>query len=113
MRAVALPMGGGQAVGGALVPGARVDVLAVPVGGRAPAGRATELLAQAAIVLDVRADTGAPYGGAIAKSPTPYTTGRIGSGRIARHPAGADKYPPPKTTSHFHPTSRRSRLLPS
>src|SRR5256712_6832050 len=80
MRAVALPMGAAQAVGGALVPGARVDVLAVPVGGRAPAGRATELLAQAAMVLDVRADTGAPYGGAVAQRPAPQPDGRVGRG---------------------------------
>src|SRR4029077_10995164 len=40
MRAVALPVSSAaQAVGGSVVPGARVDVIAVPVAGRAPAGR--------------------------------------------------------------------------
>jgi Flp pilus assembly protein CpaB len=62
MRAVALPVAAAQAIGGAIVPGAQVDVIAVPIGGRAPAGRTTELLAEAALVLDVRTDNGAPYG---------------------------------------------------
>lgn len=60
-RAIALPLAATSAVGGAVVPGARVDVLAVPVLGRAPAGRGTELLATAALVLDVRGESGAPY----------------------------------------------------
>src|SRR2546423_4265689 len=42
MRAVALPVSSAaQAMGGAIVPGARVDVLAVPVAGGAPRGAAT------------------------------------------------------------------------
>src|SRR5437773_1305443 len=77
------------------------DVLAVPVGGRAPAGRATELLAQAAIVLDVRADTGAPYGGSIAKSPTTYATDRIGSVVIAIDAADEIKFADRIATSTF------------
>jgi Flp pilus assembly protein CpaB len=60
-RAIALPVAATAAVGGAVVPGARVDVLAVPVLGRAPAGRTTELLVSAALVLDVRGESGAPY----------------------------------------------------
>ena len=60
-RAIALPVAATGAVGGAVVPGARVDVLAVPVLGRAPAGRTTELLATAALVLDVRGESGTPY----------------------------------------------------
>ena len=60
-RAIALPVAATGAVGGAVVAGARVDVLAVPVLGRAPAGRTTELLATAALVLDVRGESGAPY----------------------------------------------------
>jgi Flp pilus assembly protein CpaB len=101
MRAVALPMSAAQAVGGALVPGARVDVLAVPVGGRAPAGRATELLAQAAMVLDVRSDTGAPYVGAIAKNPSTYVTDRIGSIVIAIDPAEEIRFADRIATSTF------------
>jgi len=60
-RAVALPMVAASAVGGAVTPGARVDVIAVPLVGRAPAGRTVELLAADARVLDVRSETGAPY----------------------------------------------------
>ena len=49
-------------MGGALISGARVDVIAVPIGGRAPAARATEVLATAAVVLDVRGENGSPLG---------------------------------------------------
>jgi len=59
MRAIALPVSAANALGGAVMPGARVDVLAVPVTGRAPAGRATELLMTSATVLDVRGESGA------------------------------------------------------
>ncbi len=60
-RAIAIPVAAVGAVGGAISPGARVDVLAVPLIGRAPAGRTVELLAADALVLDVRAESGAPY----------------------------------------------------
>ena len=82
MRAVALPVGAAQAVGGSIVPGARVDVVAVPLAGRAPAGRTTELLAQGALVLDVRAETGGPLGAAAKSSPASVVE-RIGSVVIA------------------------------
>jgi Flp pilus assembly protein CpaB len=82
MRAIALPVGPAQAVGGAIVPGASVDVLAVPVAGRAPAGRTTELLAQGALVLDVRADTGVAFG-ASGRSAVTALTDRIGSVVVA------------------------------
>lgn len=59
-RAVAIPVTPAQAVGGALVPGAHVDVIAVPTIGRAPAGRLTELVAANVTVLDVRGESGAP-----------------------------------------------------
>lgn len=65
-RAVALPITAVNAVGGAVTPGVRVDVLAVPVLGRAPAGRGTELLASAVTVLDVRGESG---GALIANAP--------------------------------------------
>lgn len=61
LRAVAIPVTAVNAIGGAIVPGSRVDVLAVPVLGRAPAGRTTELLSSAAAVLDVRDESGAAY----------------------------------------------------
>lgn len=57
-RAVAIPVNASQAVGGALVAGAHVDVIAVPVSGRAPAGRTTELIASNVTVLDVRGENG-------------------------------------------------------
>lgn len=61
-RAVAVPLSPAQAVGGALPPGALVDVIAVPTPGRAPAGRVAEVVATAALVLDVRAESGAALG---------------------------------------------------
>ena len=81
IRAVALPVGAAQALGGALVPGAVVDVVAIPLAGRAPAGRATELLARDVLVLDVRTDTGAPYGVTSVRSP--ITSDRVGSAVVA------------------------------
>lgn len=84
MRAVALPISSAaQAVGGAIVPGARVDVIAVPVSGRAPAGRTAELLLQGAMVLDVRSETGSPYGAAVGRSPASSFGERIGSVVVA------------------------------
>jgi Flp pilus assembly protein CpaB len=84
MRAIALPMSNAaQAVGGAIVPGARVDVIAVPVAGRAPGGRTTELLLQGAMVLDVRSETGSPYGAATSRGPTSSLGERIGSVVVA------------------------------
>lgn len=60
-RAVAIPVSAAHAVGGALIPGSRVDVISVPVQGRAPAGRLTELIAQAALVVDIRGEQGGPF----------------------------------------------------
>lgn len=60
-HAIGIPVEPALAVGGALVPGARVDVIAVPVAGKAPEDRETELLASAALVIDVRGDQGGPF----------------------------------------------------
>lgn len=60
-RAVAIPVGPAHAVGGAIIPGSRVDVIAVPIPGRAPAGRVTELIAPGALVVDVRGEHGGPF----------------------------------------------------
>jgi Flp pilus assembly protein CpaB len=80
-RAVALPVSAVNAVGGAIVPGSRVDVLAVPVLGRAPAGRTVELLATSALVLDVRGESGAAF---TARDPKPsLSADRIASVVIA------------------------------
>ena len=82
LRAVAIPVTAVNAIGRAIVPGSRVDVLAVPLLGRAPAGRGTELLSIAATVLDVRGESGAalvPRDG----KPTGIGAERIGSVVIA------------------------------
>ena len=61
LHAVAIPVSAVNAVGGAIAPGVHVDVLAIPILGRAPAGRTSELLASAVIVLDVRGESGAAF----------------------------------------------------
>jgi len=100
MRAVALPVAAAQAVGGALVPGARVDVLAVPILGRAPAGRTTELLSQAALVLDVRAESGGPYEPSTTRAQTAVVE-RVGSVVLAIAPADELRFADRIATSMF------------
>ncbi|HEY7624860.1 MAG TPA: RcpC/CpaB family pilus assembly protein [Candidatus Limnocylindria bacterium] len=86
-HAVALPVTAGQAVGGAVGPGARIDVIAVPVAGRAPAGRVVELLVANAMVLDVRGESGAAYSASVPKSGlSAAAVDRIGSVVIALDP---------------------------
>ena len=110
MRAVALPLSSAaQAVGGAIVPGARVDVLAVPIAGRAPGGRTTELLLQAAMVLDVRSETGSPYGVALSKSPVSSVSERIGSVVVAIDAADEVRFADRIATSMFVLTLAGSR----
>jgi len=89
-RAIAIPATPGLAVGGALTSGARVDVIAIPIGGRAPATRATEVLAVGAVVLDVRGENGGPLG-ARSMSRTGATTvpDRLGSVIVAVNAADA------------------------
>jgi Flp pilus assembly protein CpaB len=100
MRAIALPVAAAQAVGGALIPGARIDIIAVPVAGRAPAGRMTELLARAAIVLDIRTETGAPYGATV-KAPMAGVAERIGSVVVAIDPSEEIRFADRIATSTF------------
>ncbi len=76
-RAIAIPVSAVSAVGGAIVPGSRVDIVAVPVLGRAPVGRTTELLAADVTVLDVRGESGAPL---VASAPR---TGALPADRLA------------------------------
>ena len=109
MRAVALPVSAAQSVGGALVPGALVDVLAVPIGGRAPAGRVTEIVAPAALVLDVRTETGAPYGALVPKGGIAAVTERIGSVVIAIERADEVRFADRIATSTFILTLAGSR----
>ena len=110
MRAVALPVSSAaQAVGGSIVPGARVDVIAVPVAGRAPGGRTTELLLQGAMVLDVRSETGSPYGVALSKSPISSVAERIGSVVVAIDPLDEVRFADRIATSMFVLTLVESR----
>ena len=102
MRAVALPVSSAaQAVGGAIVPGARVDVIAVPVAGRAPAGRTAELLLQAAMVLDVRSETGSPFGAVLAKGTVSSLGERIGGVVVAIDPLDEVRFADHIATSTF------------
>ena len=110
MRAVALPVSSAaQAMGGAIVPGARVDVIAVPVAGRAPGGRATELLLQGAIVLDVRSESGSAYGAASSKGASSSLTERMGSVVIAIDPLDEVRFADRIATSMFVLTLAGSR----
>ena len=89
-RAIAVPATPGLAVGGALVAGARVDVVAVPAAGRAPASRVTEVLAAAALVLDVRGEGGSSIGPrTVARGVPGMVPDRLGSIVIAVTPAEA------------------------
>lgn len=101
MRAIALPVTtSAQAVGGAIVPGARVDVVAVPVVGRAPGGRTAELLLQAAMVLDVRSETGSPF--AAASTAAGASLGdRMGSVVVAIDPLDEVRFADRIATSTF------------
>lgn len=58
MRAIAVPVTASSALGGAIAAGHRVDVIAIPLPGKAPAGSRAELVAARAIVLDVRGESG-------------------------------------------------------
>ena len=110
MRAVALPVSSAaQAMGGAIVPGARVDVIAVPVAGRAPGGRTAELLLQGAIVLDVRSETGSPYAAASSRSPASSLSERIGSVVVAIDPLDEVRFADRIATSMFVLTLAGSR----
>ena len=60
-HAIAIPVDAAHALGGAIATGSRVDVIAVPVQGRAPAARSTELVARAALVVDVRGEQGLAF----------------------------------------------------
>jgi Flp pilus assembly protein CpaB len=85
-RAIAIPVTPSQAVGGALVAGAHVDVIAVPVVGRAPAGRVTELVAGNVTVLDVRGENGGPFVPVGTSRGTGGSIDRLGSVVVALAP---------------------------
>jgi pilus assembly protein CpaB len=98
-RAIAIPVVAAGAVGGAITPGARVDVLAVPVSGRAPAGRTVELMAVDALVLDVRAESGEPY--VPRERDGTFAVDRIASVIIAISPADEIRFADRIVTSTF------------
>jgi len=86
-RAIAIPVTASQAIGGALVAGAHVDVIAVPVAGRSPAGRITELVAGNVTVLDVRGESGGPFVLASASRGVGLSSDRLGSVVVALAPS--------------------------
>lgn len=86
-RAVAIPVTPSQALGGALVAGAHVDVIAVPVIGRAPAGRVTELVAGNVTVLDMRGENGGPFVPAGTSRGAGVSIDRLGSVVVAIAPS--------------------------
>ena len=86
-RAVAIPVAPAQAIGGALVAGAHVDVIAVPVTGRAPANRITEIVAANVTVLDVRGESGAPFSAVSTTKGAVVSSDRLGSVVVAIAPA--------------------------
>ncbi|HEV2250137.1 MAG TPA: Flp pilus assembly protein CpaB [Candidatus Limnocylindria bacterium] len=85
-RAVAIPVTPSQAMGGALAAGAHVDVIAVPILGRAPAGRMTELVAANVTVLDVRGEAGGPFVSADQGRGPGLSIDRLGSVVVALAP---------------------------
>jgi Flp pilus assembly protein CpaB len=100
-RAVAIPVIPSQAVGGALVPGARVDVVAVPVFGRAPAGRATEVVASNVTVLDMRGENGGPFTLPVAGRGATVAVDRLGSVVVGLPPIDALRIADRIATSTF------------
>jgi len=98
-RAIAIPVGAASAVGGAISPGARVDVVAVPLIGRAPPGRTVELLAVEALVLDIRTESGAPY--MPRQRESALAVERIGSVIIAISPTDEVRFADRIATSTF------------
>jgi pilus assembly protein CpaB len=98
-RAIAIPVAAVNAIGGAVLPGSRIDVLAVPVLGRAPAGRTTELLTTGAIVLDVRGDSGAAF--ALRGDKSAVTADRLASVVIAIAPGEEIRFADRIATSTF------------
>jgi Flp pilus assembly protein CpaB len=101
MRAIALPVSAANALGGAIMPGARVDVLAVPVAGRAPAGRATELLMTSATVLDVRGESGTALVARDPRSSPVVPLDRIAAVVIAISPVDEIRFADRVATSTF------------
>jgi Flp pilus assembly protein CpaB len=85
-RAVAIPVAPSQAIGGALIAGAHVDVIAVPIIGRAPAGRVTEVVAVNVTVLDVRGENGGPFVPVGANRAVSGSVERLGSVVVALPP---------------------------
>ena len=77
----------------------RVDVIAVPLIGRAPAGRTVELLAADALVLDVRSESGAPY--QPRRPDATASVDRIGSVIIAIAPSDEIRFADRIATSTF------------
>lgn len=84
MRAIAIPVTAPQALGGAVTAGSRVNVIAVPVSGKAPPDRNVETVASSALVLDVRGESGQALGRPAARA---AVTDRLASIVIAIAPS--------------------------
>jgi pilus assembly protein CpaB len=82
-HAVALPVSPAVALGGAIAPGMRVDVIAVPVSGRAPADRAPERIASGVLVLDVRSEAGGPFSEPGSEKAGVFANAQLGSVIVA------------------------------
>ncbi len=86
-HAVALPVSPAVALGGAIAPGMRVDVVAVPVSGRAPADRVPERIANGLLVLDVRSESGGPFVEPGLEKSGAFANARLGSVVVAVPPS--------------------------
>ncbi len=86
-HAVALPVSPAVALGGAIAPGVRVDVVAVPVSGRAPADRVPERIASGVLVLDVRSESGGPFIEPGTEKSGAFANSRLGSVVVAVLPS--------------------------
>src|SRR5207253_9664126 len=89
------------AVAGAIGPGARLDGVAGPVAGRAPAGGTAELRLQAAMVLDVRSETASPFGAVMTKGTVSSLGERIGGVVVAIDPLDEVRFADRIATSTF------------
>lgn len=101
-RAIAIPVTAAQALGGALVPGAHVDVIAVPAIGRAQAKQVTELVAANVTIVDVRGEGGGPFvTPGSARASAIGAVDRLGSVVVAVPPSEALRIADRIATSNF------------
>lgn len=100
-RVVALPASPATALGGAIAPGMRVDVVAVPIAGRAPANRGVERLGAQLLVLDVRSESGGPFVEPGTGRANAFANARLGSVVVAVPPQDDLRFAERIATSTF------------